>query len=935
MNKLDGWTRTLEWASPKKSLTSEISPLVGSDSPAYSMLKQKLDARLREDENDATKFKLYDEWRGGSTDGRNDAAVSDSLAYLSSLPTCAFGIGGATACVSGLARQFVAVAPPLQMYVPGFPSFGNGDIDETSKILGSLSDVVKGTPYSFGVTRTSKSANGVLGKDTSRAGEDGAMLDLFDERRMMASLTGSLGPIAMRQNGAKNEADIALTFTGGGQALEFSFASSDKLEGQNLHESFKIDVEYYSQGHAYFKTEVDPGPTWETHFRKHEDVARELERDRAFLWNKHGHFTTTYSLGDPEHGDKFVINVGADKRFGTPLFIVQGGRSMCPGEPKTIWRESNVYLELPLKRVSTKGMDKMNLNPGERALFEVIIKNESPYREASAFALRLVDGRYEAFTELVKTAFETARSNPTRAPLVVDAIKERAGGLVVKNSPIIKFMLEEAQNASNAENANAHNVAETVFARLNAHRVDARELEDVTVKINGNKLSVGDYMPLKFVGGDSLDAQRFVSQTLLNVAVTPGFSTTDINFLQLRLQSLCETQIWEGVNLYRDPLAHTVSLDHMRWLQPCPKVQFDESTVARHLFTKIARGESNRNTLRLKVNNPEQNVLWPNSRELSDQKMNPRLKLVRLQYRPVKGGEWITAKSEETNEKDKKHNLLCDASRTEGCAFDWDVNNRYEKLASGFKDGEYELRLKTFCFGGPSLAPASVHEFVGDQRLGLLVDTEKPVKLGEYFDVKSRTIWIEFSEAINCEDTRVTVSQKVSHEACTPIASRDGVVSAEVLRFEFSITCSNANGRGTWIMKYPHRFGGEQKEKTSNATGVYQVRIQKIKDASGNDADDVVSTFSTVFDERGASVWCSKSTSDNARASLGDASTLKERRMTRKTKTVAFGFSSLALVVFVFLRARFGRNAPSEPMDDEQIALRRASTTERYGSASI
>ena len=43
-------------------------------------------------------------------------------------------------------------------------------------------------------------------------------------------------------------------------------------------------------------------------------------------WNKHGTFETTYVLGDADHGDKFVVKVGTDKRFGTPWFHTVGGR---------------------------------------------------------------------------------------------------------------------------------------------------------------------------------------------------------------------------------------------------------------------------------------------------------------------------------------------------------------------------------------------------------------------------------------------------------------------------------------------------------------------------------------------------------------------------------------------------------------------------------
>ena len=131
------------------------------------------------------------------------------------------------------------------------------------------------------------------------------------------------------------------------------------------------------------------------------------------------------------------------------------------------------------------------------------------------------------------------------------------------------------------------------------------------------------------------------------------------------------------------------------------------------------------------MNNPDQYVLWPDE-NVTNALMNERLKLVRLQYRPVSGGEWITAKDESSIETDKKFNLLCADSRTEGCKFDWVINNQFEKLLSGFKDNVYELRLKNFCFGGPSLAETSVHEYVGDQILTLTVDTKRPLDILDF-----------------------------------------------------------------------------------------------------------------------------------------------------------------------------------------------------------
>jgi hypothetical protein len=322
-------------------------------------------------------------------------------------------------------------------------------------------------------------------------------------------------------------------------------------------------------------------------------------------------------------------------------------------------------------------------------------------------------------------------------------------------------------------------------------------------------------MPFKFVGGDALERQKFISEMYLNLAVEPGFRTRSIEYLQVRLQSLCETQIWENVNLYRDPIGYTQNIDVMSWSQSCPKVQFSESTVANYLFSSVSPASSS--VIELKVNNPDQYVLWPDE-AVTDSLMNEALTFVRLQYRPVSGGEWITAKSQTSSETDKKFNILCDDSRTEGCAFDWDVNNQYEKLLSGYKDGTYELRVKNFCFGGSSLADPSVHEYVSNQILTLTVDTAKPLVKNKVEDHSDRTVSITFGEEIDCSLHDVSIT-KVFDENCD-VASVP--VSSTEVAADYLIKCSNSYGVGTWVMQYPV------------VSGTFEVVVSKVRDVAGN-----------------------------------------------------------------------------------------------------
>jgi len=196
-----------------------------------------------------------------------------------------------------------------------------------------------------------------------------------------------------------------------------------------------------------------------------------------------------------------------------------------------------------------------------------------------------------------------------------------------------------------------------------------------------------------------------------------------------------------------------------------------------------------------------------------------------LQYRPVSGGEWITAKDEGSPETDKKFNLLCADSRTEGCTFDWVVNNQFEKLLSGFKDNVYELRLKNFCFGGPSLADPSVHEFVGDQRLTLTVDTKRPLDI---VDVSSqqRVFGKEFDENIDCSGQSVEIRKVRTGCGKKGGTETDEQISEEALRGTFEFKCTNVAGAtGRWMVEFPE-----------NERGRYVVKVNGVTDAAGNAA---------------------------------------------------------------------------------------------------
>ena len=111
---------------------------------------------------------------------------------------------------------------------------------------------------------------------------------------------------------------------------------------------------------------------------------------------------------------------------------------------------------------------------------------------------------------------------------------------------------------------------------------------------------------------------------------------------------------YDGAGLYRDPIAVKAQLEKMRWESKCPSVTFSKSTV---IDSEITRANATAPPLRLVVVNPDSGNLWDSA---------SRLEKVVVQYRPLSGGEWITAKEDNVEYKDDsyKKNLICEHSRT-------------------------------------------------------------------------------------------------------------------------------------------------------------------------------------------------------------------------------------------------------------------------------
>jgi len=938
--KISSWERTLRWATPENTTSIQAS-LTGSDSVFGKNLEAKMNNNAGWGYNEL--FTQDDDFRDVAMDLANEWASSIGidlqqltpmylLASATTSPTTPPLLMTQTAALGPLAYvQAERLLPHMRNDSDAHPASSSsnpGHLPYTTRSIihpivrsdkikpnydETLKDVSGETFYSYGMNDFAakdmdNSSEGFRGT-ADGIGEEGSDFTTKpeDSTQVISSMTGGSARTAISKD---EKTKVMLTFSGGGSTIEFSFNSHEANADYKSHITFKFDGGEDFSGGFHREGELSSpfgGLYYDDDVGLKYGWAREVAHDRTFFWNKYGFLTTKYSLGDPEYGDKFVVSVGSDKRFGTPVFAIKGGRSMCPGELGTVFRESGVTLEIPLNRKT----NAENLNPGEQAIFEVVIKNESPYREPGKFALRLVDGLSASLRDIVSAAYARAAAEPTDAYSVFEEVSNVASSIVAKDSEDVLRVKSAAETAKGLNGATPRSVADAVYSAASTAPHASFELRGTVFSVNGNGLSVGDYVPFKFVGGDALDRQKFVSQEHLSLVVTPGRSTRSIQYLQLQLTSLCESEM----DLSRDPIAHTINVDPMSWSQPCPKVQFDESTASKYMFS--SQSPSSSGELNLRVNNPDRYLLWPGETSSDSELMNARLKFVRVQYRPVSGGEWITAKDEGSAKMDNfKFNLLCDNSRTEGCKFDWKINNQYEKLLGGFKDNVYELRVKNFCFGGPSMADSSVHEYVSDQRLTLTVDTKAPM-VKKYFTFGEKYFGVELDEAIDCSNHETTVWRKY-----TMCDNKGSPVKAAVPLQEFDFKCTQTESGINFMVGFPQK-----------QFGTFSVTVSGVRDVAGNTLERF--TFN-------ANAWCSLAR-DNfswTKFALGNAVTMRERDMLhenvwtftpRGVVKASIVVLAVAFGVMALRRRRDARTNLGASADDPARA-RRASEIPAYGS---
>jgi hypothetical protein len=514
---------------------------------------------------------------------------------------------------------------------------------------------------------------------------------------------------------------------------------------------------------------------------------------------------------------------------------------------------------------------------------------------------------------VIQDVYETLSKEGVTGSDVLKAVDKSIASLAIgKDTDVIKTIKENARVAVEEHSATAADVAAVVVEASRRAPPKFGDLQNIEFSVSGKKAYFGDVLPLKFVDGEDLQVQKRVLETSFALAVkATSPASLRLEHLAVVVVSLCEQQIRSKSKFGREPIStNTLPLGLMTWSQKCPQVAFDGSTVADYLFSSVSSAAPK--PLKLTVFNPDGALLWPGSSD-DVSAINPNLRYVRLQYRPASGGEWITAKSEDSDpDLSYKKNLLCDGSRVGGCTFNWDVNNQYEKLLSGFKDNIYELRLKNFCFGTETrpisaLADSTVHEYVSDQILTLRVDTKTPIP-GRSYPSFNRFYTVEFPEAIDCSNQKVAITKK--RTSCRADAQS---INQAVSEEGFDFQCSNNEVGFKWMVGFPN-----------TEVGQYAVEVSSVRDEAGNAA----APFAFVMDAN-----CAPSSRNASLARLGLGAKKRSSDETGDAPVSVFDVPTVSMpgawvlaacclvAVFAVFVGVFSRRAPPRVDDKEKSPL--------------
>ena len=704
-------------------------------------------------------------------------------------------------------------------------SFGNA-VDGKSLFLSVENDekVVPGSLFSRGMSNAAfvemKRRSGMqFNKDFFSGNQASAMIDasMFGTKTEFGFGPGSIVQDPQSDPLPSGEMqNIYLTFSGGGHSLEFSSDISDNIDGASF--SWKFDAQASASADVtmdYTIIFIENTLNQKTSFSKHASV------EQAQAWSKYGKLKTTYSLGDADPFDKFVVSVSTDKRFGTPTFRTIGGASMCPGEPNTMWRENGMQLSLS----ASAGMNNRAIPPGKSALYDITITNESPYREPVAMGLSLT----------------------------------------------------QSESYTGAFGAN---------------------VLDLPMSVSGDWLTAYGG-PLSLGSIPSVNSNRDLIHSKFTLRIDRGAFAHEFKDVALKLVSECEFNLASS-SMYRAAISsNDANLGTFKWEYECPKVSWDVKTYNDYGTTlkAITKDGDDQGVIKMNIRNPDASNLW--SKDLGaengryDHLVHPNVAKIQIEWRRTGRGEWISAWN--SGSTDNWSGTNCSASRSSGCAFNWDINNQY--FFSGNNDGEYEIRSKIYCKGYDAFASSDVRGSVTDVNLKFLVDVEAPIV--KDIVVVDRVVSIEYSEEVTCpqlSDKGIPYEiKRVGKCDGTSVSDEEKVSLTRIIADDYKFLCLPGD-RGSLLIQFPDVVEAGTYEITINGN-MKDSADKKIVDVGENPAKK--QKFRVVI---GSSCKSVAETNDAAnissRSSIGLGLARSETTETKIRKNVKISTKSLGETKF-------------------------------------
>jgi hypothetical protein len=174
-----------------------------------------------------------------------------------------------------------------------------------------------------------------------------------------------------------------ISFAGGGASLSFT---------QSVSLTANFDMSIDSTSNTGISSNDDFGSDTTitiVNAKYNSEYARsngDSASDDAGQSNSKGYSATvSYTLGDPDVKDKFIVKIETNAAYGTPVFYTLAGASKCPWEPNTTPREAGLAIK-KIEAMCGKGGSKgdcVSLAPETGALFRMDISID--YQNCNSF----------------------------------------------------------------------------------------------------------------------------------------------------------------------------------------------------------------------------------------------------------------------------------------------------------------------------------------------------------------------------------------------------------------------------------------------------------------------------------------------------------------------------------------------------------------------